>query len=91
MGQHGAGQLEDDAGQHISCAEVLQVRNHYLDAFAYRFNRRFDLRGLVARLIVDVARCLPARNRSPERMLRQVTSQEAESLVKIVEFFECKY
>ena len=28
----------------------------YLGAFAYRFNRRFDLRGLVARSIVDVAR-----------------------------------
>jgi len=32
---------------------------HYLAAFAYRFNRRFDLCGLVARSIVDVARCLP--------------------------------
>ena len=31
----------------------------YLGAFAYRFNRRFDLRGLVARSIVDVARCSP--------------------------------
>jgi hypothetical protein len=27
----------------------------YLAAFAYRFNRRFDLRGLVATLIADVA------------------------------------
>lgn len=34
---------------------------HYLAAFAYRFNRRFDLRGLVARLIVDVARCAPVK------------------------------
>lgn len=34
---------------------------HYLAGFAYRFNRRFDLRGLVARLIVDVARCKPAQ------------------------------
>ncbi len=33
--------------------------SHYLGAFAYRFNRRFDLRDLVARLIVDVARCKP--------------------------------
>ena len=33
----------------------------YLAAFAYRFNRRFDLRGLVAHLIVDVARGKPAR------------------------------
>lgn len=31
----------------------------YLGAFAYRFNRRFDLRGLVARSIVDVARHSP--------------------------------
>ena len=31
----------------------------YLAAFSYRFNRRFDLRGLVAELIVDVARCSP--------------------------------
>ncbi len=29
----------------------------YLAAFSYRFNHRFDLRGLLARLIVDVARC----------------------------------
>lgn len=31
----------------------------YLGAFAYRFNRRFDLRGLVARSVVDVAMCPP--------------------------------
>lgn len=29
--------------------------DHHLSACAYRFNRHFDLRGLVARLIVDVA------------------------------------
>jgi transposase-like protein len=34
---------------------------HYLAAFAYRFNRRFDLRHLVARLIVDVVRSKPAK------------------------------
>ena len=34
---------------------------HYLAAFAYRFNRRFDLRGLVARLIVDVVRAKPIK------------------------------
>lgn len=39
----------------------------YLAAFAYRFNRRFDLRGLVARLIVDIARCAPVT----ERVVRQ--------------------
>ena len=32
---------------------------HYLAAFAYRFNRRFDLRKLVTELIVDVAKCAP--------------------------------
>ena len=31
----------------------------YLSAFAYRFNRRFDLRGLFAQLVVDTARCRP--------------------------------
>jgi hypothetical protein len=34
---------------------------HYLGAFACRFNRRFDLRGLVARLIVDVVRSTPIK------------------------------
>ena len=32
---------------------------HYLAAFAYRFNRRFDLCDLVVRFIVDVARAKP--------------------------------
>jgi hypothetical protein len=36
---------------------------HYLAAFAYRFNRRFDLRTLVARLIVDVARSKPVKEK----------------------------
>ena len=35
--------------------------DQYLAAFAYRFNRRFDLRGLVARLIVDVVRAKPIK------------------------------
>ena len=30
--------------------------DRYLGAFAYRFNRRFDLANLVVRLIVDVSR-----------------------------------
>jgi len=38
----------------------------YLGAFAYRFNRRFDLRGLLARLIVDAAGCSPR----PQRLIR---------------------
>ena len=36
---------------------------HYLAAFAYRFNRRFDLRGLVASLIVDVVRTKPIKKK----------------------------
>ena len=44
---------------------------HYLAAFAYRFNRRFDLRGLVSRLIVDVARCAP--------VMEKVVRQQAEA------------
>jgi hypothetical protein len=35
-------------------------------AFAYRFNRRFDLRTLIARLIVDVSRFGPIT----EKLLR---------------------
>jgi hypothetical protein len=42
-------------------------RADYLAAFAYRFNRRLDLRGPVSRLIVDVARCAPAK----EQVIRQ--------------------
>lgn len=38
----------------------------YLGAFAYRFNRRFDLADLVLRLSVDVACTKPA----PERVIR---------------------
>jgi hypothetical protein len=41
--------------------------SHYLAAFTYRFNRRFDLRDLVVRLIVDVARCVPFK----ESVVRQ--------------------
>ena len=33
--------------------------DQYLAAFAYRFNRRFDLRDLVAQIIVDVTQCRP--------------------------------
>ena len=35
----------------------------YLAAFAYRFDRRFNLRDLVAGLIVDVARTAPVKER----------------------------
>jgi hypothetical protein len=35
----------------------------YLAAFAYRFNHRFDLRSLVATLIVDAARTRPVKEK----------------------------
>jgi len=40
--------------------------DRYLGAFAYRFNRRFDLADLVVRLVVDVSRGKAA----PERVIR---------------------
>jgi hypothetical protein len=40
---------------------------HYLGAFAYRFNRRFDLERLVTRLVVAVASCQPRC----QRVIRQ--------------------
>jgi transposase-like protein len=40
---------------------------HYLCAFAYRFNRRFDLKGIVTRLVVAATHCQP----SPARVIRQ--------------------
>jgi hypothetical protein len=43
----------------------------YLAAFAYRFNRRFDLATLPARLLVAAAHCQPL----PEQSLRQADSR----------------
>ena len=45
----------------------------YLAAFAYRFNRRFDLRALVATLGADSARSKPA----PEKVVRRVHAEAA--------------
>ena len=45
---------------------LLKYRN-YAAGIVYRFNQRFDLHGPMARLIVDVARCAPAK----ERVIRQ--------------------
>lgn len=47
----------------FGCAKYA---DRYLGAFAYRFNRRFDLAGLVVRPIVDVSRGKAA----PERVIR---------------------
>jgi hypothetical protein len=48
--------------------KALKFRKYaqtYLAAFAYRFNQRFDLRSLVATLIVDVARGGRAKLNTP--------------------------
>lgn len=39
--------------------KYCKYAEHYLAAFAYRFNRRFDLCDLIVRLVVDVARSKP--------------------------------
>jgi hypothetical protein len=42
--------------------KALKYRKYaqtYLGAFAYRFNHRFDLREMIATLIVDAARTKP--------------------------------
>jgi len=41
--------------------------DRYLAAFAYRFNRRFDVADLVVRLVVDVCNCAA----TPERVIRK--------------------
>ena len=47
--------------------KALKFRKYaqtYLAAFAYRFNQRFDLRGLIATLIVDVAKTRPVKEKA---------------------------
>ena len=46
--------------------KYTKYANHYLGAFAYRFNRRFDLADLVERLVVDACRC----KATPRRVIR---------------------
>jgi transposase-like protein len=60
------GNLKTSLSGTFHSLNFLKYGQRYLGAFAYRFNRRFDLRGLVARLIVDVARAKP----HPEHRLR---------------------
>lgn len=47
--------------------KYTKYADHYLGAFAYRFNRRFDLADLVVRLVVDVCRS----SATPRRVIRQ--------------------
>jgi transposase-like protein len=46
--------------------DFRKYAHRYLAAFAYRFNRRFDLRTLHQRLLVAAAHCAP----HPERLIR---------------------
>ena len=58
------GNLKTTLAGAFHALKYRKYADHYLAAFAYRFNRRFDLRGLVAALIVDVVRTNPIRERS---------------------------
>ena len=52
--------------EYSSRLSVYSFFDSYLGAFAYRFNRRFDLADLVVRLVVDVCRSTA----TPERLIR---------------------
>ena len=55
------GNLKTSLAGAFHSLKYRKYAEHYLAAFAYRFNRRFDLRGLVAQLIVDIARAKPVK------------------------------
>ncbi len=57
----------------LTYREYRQTCQIYLIAFAYRFNRRFDLCGLVPRHILDVARSKPV----PEKVVRRGHAEAA--------------
>jgi hypothetical protein len=54
------GKLKTTLAGTFHALQYRKYAGHYFAAFAYRFNRRVDLRDLVARLIVDVTRCTHA-------------------------------
>lgn len=58
------GNLKTTLAGAFHALKYRKYAQHYLGAFAYRFNRRFDLRGLVARLVIDVARCKPIKEKA---------------------------
>ena len=58
------GNLKTTLAGAFHALKYRKYADHYLAAFAYRFNRRFDLRGLVAALIMDVVRTNPIKERS---------------------------
>jgi hypothetical protein len=46
--------------------KYMKRSDQYLGAFAYRFNRRFDLADLIVKLVVDVCRAVA----TPLRLIR---------------------
>lgn len=50
------GNLKTTLAGAFHALKFRKYAQHYLSAFAYRFNRRFDLRDLVAQIIVNVVR-----------------------------------
>jgi transposase-like protein len=55
------GNLKTSLAGALHAFNYRKYADSYLSAFAYRFNHRFNLRGLVVQLVVDVARCTPAK------------------------------
>ncbi len=61
------GNLKTSLSGALHAFNFRKYATSYLAAFAYRFNRRFDLPGLFARLIVDVSRGKPRNERVVRR------------------------
>ena len=60
------GNLKTSLSGSYHAFDFKKYAHHYLAAFAYRFNRRFDMRELPQRLVVAAASCPP----KPERVIR---------------------
>ena len=69
------GNLKSNFAGAFHSLKYRKYPEHYFAAFAYRFNRRFDLRGLITRLIVDISRYPPAEENAVRMQLKQVTNQ----------------
>lgn len=64
VGEHNSGQLEDRSGGMSPWVGFAKYVAQYWAAFAYRFNRRFDLQNLTVSLMVDAAHGIPRPLRS---------------------------
>ena len=60
------GNLKTSIGGSYHAFDFKKYAHHYLAAFAWRFNRRFNMRGLHSRLVVAAANCPP----QTEQMIR---------------------